>query len=86
MRMAGLGFGRKALMALAGTVAGGAGITALALDSTVKADDLPMHPPRVKWPHSGLADSFDHKSIRRGYQVYKQVMSSSIMIIIPNRN
>jgi cytochrome c1 len=25
------------------------------------------------WSHSGLLDSYDHASIRRGYQVYKQV-------------
>ncbi|KAI8468477.1 MAG: ubiquinol:cytochrome c oxidoreductase cytochrome c1, mitochondrial [Monoraphidium minutum] len=28
------------------------------------------------WSHSGLLDSYDHGSIRRGYQVYKQVCAA----------
>ncbi|KIY99740.1 ubiquinol-cytochrome c reductase cytochrome c1 subunit [Monoraphidium neglectum] len=28
------------------------------------------------WSHSGLLDSYDHASIRRGYQVYKQVCAA----------
>ena len=45
---------------------------ALALDESVKAD-LSLHPPHLPWSHKGHIDSLDHASIRRGYQVYKQV-------------
>ena len=48
---------------------------AYALDESVKAD-LHLHPPSLKWSHSGYIDSLDHASIRRGYQVYKQVCSA----------
>jgi ubiquinol-cytochrome c reductase cytochrome c1 subunit len=74
--MAGLGLGRKALKAFGTAIVGGGAITALALDRTVKADDLILHPPKARWPHSGLNDSYDHASIRRGYQVYKQVCAA----------
>ncbi|XP_065676010.1 cytochrome c1, heme protein, mitochondrial isoform X2 [Hydra vulgaris] len=37
------------------------------------AESLSLHPPKHRWSHSGLLDSLDHASIRRGYQVYKQV-------------
>ena len=46
---------------------------ALALDDSVKAD-LTLHAPSLPWSHSGHLDSLDHASIRRGYQVYKQVL------------
>merc|ERR1711974_515309 len=45
------------------------------LDQSVKAD-LTLHPPHLHWTHSGLIDSLDHASIRRGYQVYKQVCAA----------
>ncbi len=48
---------------------------AYALDESVKAD-LMLHPPKLPWSHSGHMDSFDHNSIRRGYQVYKQVCAA----------
>merc|ERR1712095_93988 len=54
---------------------GGAAGLAYALDESVKAD-LHLHPPSLKWSHSGYIDSLDHASIRRGYQVYKQVCSA----------
>ena len=46
---------------------------ALALDDSVKAD-LTLHAPALPWSHNGHLDSLDHASIRRGYQVYKQVL------------
>ena len=45
---------------------------ALALDDSVKAD-LALHAPALPWSHNGHFDSLDHASIRRGYEVYKQV-------------
>ena len=48
---------------------------AYTLDESVKAD-LSIHPPKLPWNHKGYMDSLDHESIRRGYQVYKQVCSA----------
>ncbi|KAH8071800.1 cytochrome C1 family-domain-containing protein [Cristinia sonorae] len=35
-----------------------------------------LHPPEYPWSHSGWLDSFDHASIRRGYQVYREVCAA----------
>jgi len=35
-----------------------------------------LHPPAYPWPHRGWLDSFDHASLRRGYQVYREVCAS----------
>ena len=48
---------------------------AIILDTKVKAE-LSIHPPKLPWNHKGPLDSLDHGSIRRGYQVYKQVCSA----------
>ncbi|XP_005986790.1 cytochrome c1, heme protein, mitochondrial [Latimeria chalumnae] len=68
--------GKKVALSTLGVLAaGGAGI-ALALHHSVKADDLELHPPVYPWSHSGLLSSLDHASVRRGYQVYKQVCAA----------
>ncbi|XP_062426746.1 cytochrome c1, heme protein, mitochondrial [Rhea pennata] len=68
--------GRKvALGALGAVAAGGAGL-ALALHAAVSAGELEMHPPSFPWSHGGMLSSLDHRSLRRGYQVYKQVCSA----------
>ncbi|CAH1778783.1 unnamed protein product [Owenia fusiformis] len=64
-----------ALGAIGALAAGGTGM-AIALNSTVTAGELVLHPPKLPWSHSGPLDSFDHGSIRRGYEVYKQVCSA----------
>jgi ubiquinol-cytochrome c reductase cytochrome c1 subunit len=43
-----------------------------ALDETVKAD-MSLHPAKLPWNHLGMFDALDHSSVRRGYEVYKQV-------------
>jgi len=55
----------------------GASVTTMTaiLDNKVKAE-LSIHPPKLPWSHKGHLDSLDHSSIRRGYQVYKQVCSA----------
>jgi len=73
--MAGLGLAKKVGLTALGLGTGGAAGLAYALDESVKAD-LHLHPPSLKWSHSGYIDSLDHASIRRGYQVYKQVCSA----------
>uniref|UniRef100_A0A0W0FXG5 quinol--cytochrome-c reductase n=1 Tax=Moniliophthora roreri TaxID=221103 RepID=A0A0W0FXG5_MONRR len=38
--------------------------------------DEGLHPPKYPWSHGGWFDSFDHASIRRGYQVYREVCAA----------
>ncbi|XP_073325135.1 cytochrome c1, heme protein, mitochondrial [Pagrus major] len=66
---------KVALTTLGVVTAGGAGL-ALMLHQSVKASDLELHPPNYPWSHAGPLSSLDHASIRRGYQVYKQVCSA----------
>jgi len=73
--MAGLVLGKKVAIATMGTLFGGGSALALALDDSVKAD-LTLHAPALPWSHNGHFDSLDHASIRRGYEVYKQVCSA----------
>ncbi|KDQ61590.1 hypothetical protein JAAARDRAFT_31051 [Jaapia argillacea MUCL 33604] len=40
------------------------------------AADEGLHPPAYPWSHKGIFDTFDHASIRRGFQVYREVCSS----------
>jgi len=70
-----LGAGKKAALAALGAFSGVGAAVAYKLDQSVKAD-LTLHPPHLTWSHSGLIDSLDHTSIRRGYQVYKQVCAA----------
>ncbi len=65
---------RIGLVALGAAATGGSAL-AMAIDSEVKAE-LVLHPPQLKWSHKGVMSSLDHKSIRRGYQVYKMVCSA----------
>ncbi|CAL9704008.1 unnamed protein product [Knipowitschia caucasica] len=68
--------GRKVALTTVGVLtAGGAGL-ALALHQSVKASDLELHPPQYPWSHAGPLSALDHASVRRGYQVYKQVCSA----------
>jgi cytochrome c1 len=57
------------MFAGAGAAAIGAGThVALAIDEA----EFGLHPPAYPWSHDGLFSSYDHSSIRRGYQVYQQ--------------
>jgi len=58
-----------------GAIAGVGGAVAWKLDEEVRAD-LVLHPPSLPWSHGGMIDSLDHDSVRRGYQVYKQVCAA----------
>ncbi|XP_061463196.1 cytochrome c1, heme protein, mitochondrial isoform X2 [Rhineura floridana] len=74
--LTGLSRGRKvALTTLGVLTAGGAGL-ALALHTAVSAGELELHPPKYPWSHRGMLSSLDHSSVRRGYQVYKEVCSA----------
>ncbi|CAB4387337.1 hypothetical protein RhiirA5_362108 [Rhizophagus irregularis] len=39
-------------------------------------EDEGLHSPSYPWPHFGPFNTFDHASIRRGYQVYREVCST----------
>jgi len=67
------GFGYK-MAATAGLSAFAlAGLTTVAYSDEAEHG---LHPAKLPWGHSGLFCSFDHASIRRGYQVYKEVCST----------
>jgi len=70
-----LSAGKKAALAGLGIFTGVGGAVVFKLDQEVKAG-LILHPPKLNWSHNGIFDSLDHASIRRGYQVYKEVCSS----------
>lgn len=38
--------------------------------------DEGLHPAEYPWSHKGWMNSFDHASIRRGYQVYREVCAA----------
>lgn len=67
-------FAKRAAQATAVVaVAGTAGAATL---MTVSANDSVVHPVQMPWVHGGFFDSYDHASLRRGHQVYKEVCSS----------
>ncbi len=57
-------------------VAGAATVGVAVLATPVLATELVVHPTKLDWPHHGALSSFDHGSLRRGYQVYKQVCAA----------
>ncbi|XP_066288540.1 cytochrome c1, heme protein, mitochondrial-like [Branchiostoma lanceolatum] len=73
-----MSMGKKVLFGTLGAVtAGGAGLLgALHYSTTVHAGELELHPPKFPWSHNGLFNALDHGSIRRGYQVYKEVCAA----------
>lgn len=67
---------KKSLYAAMGVAAGGIGALMFALDQSVKAYDWPCHPPHYPWTHKPLLGALDHASIRRGFEVYRNVCSA----------
>ncbi|KAK9764763.1 cytochrome c1 [Basidiobolus ranarum] len=58
---------------------GGAGLGIyLHFNSTIYSDaaDEGLHPPSYPWVHNSPFSTFDHASIRRGYQVYQEVCAA----------
>ncbi|CAG8600889.1 6959_t:CDS:2 [Paraglomus occultum] len=60
----------------AATVAGGIGYYVYANPVHANLADEGLHPPAYPWSHKPIWATFDHASIRRGYQVYKEVCST----------
>jgi len=69
---------KKFMMAFsaAGAVGSGAFMAALNMNPPTVSANERVKPPSLTWPHSGLFNAYDHHSLRRGYQVYKQVCSA----------
>jgi len=57
-------------------LAAGAGISAAAFAGAVVASDVVLIPPKYAWSHEGILGAYDHNSLRRGYQVYKDVCAT----------
>ncbi|EAT36007.1 AAEL011871-PA [Aedes aegypti] len=64
------------LATAAGIAVGGAGALLYALEQSVAASGTEVHPPELPWSHKGVFNSLDHASVRRGYEVYKQVCAA----------
>lgn len=56
-------------------VLAGAAASGVALAATANASSNVLQPAKYPWNHSGPLDAYDRASVRRGYQVYKQVCS-----------
>ncbi|KAH0946946.1 hypothetical protein HN011_001226 [Eciton burchellii] len=67
---------RKVLLTCLGVTAGGISAFIYALDSSVRASDLVAHPPTYKWDFYGWFNALDHSSMRRGWEVYKNVCAA----------
>ncbi|KYN31473.1 Cytochrome c1, heme protein, mitochondrial [Trachymyrmex septentrionalis] len=67
---------RKMLLTCLGVTAGGISAFIYALDSSVRAGELIAHPPTYKWDFYGWFNSLDHASMRRGWEVYKNVCAA----------
>ncbi|XP_030372333.1 cytochrome c1, heme protein, mitochondrial [Scaptodrosophila lebanonensis] len=66
----------KKLIGAVGAITGGVGALLFALEQSVEASGTEVHSPAQPWTHRGLFSSLDHQSVRRGYEVYKQVCSA----------
>ncbi|XP_071540701.1 cytochrome c1, heme protein, mitochondrial [Panulirus ornatus] len=71
-----MAFARKAVLGALGVIGGSAAGIVYALNQSVKASELELHTVKFPWPHSGIFSSLDHASIRRGYEVYKNVCAA----------
>ncbi|KAK6018551.1 hypothetical protein OSTOST_15858, partial [Ostertagia ostertagi] len=59
----------------AGLAVAGGGLI-YALENSVHASEEAVHPFKLPWSHRGALESFDIASVRRGYEVYKQVCAA----------
>jgi len=54
----------------------GIGAGAVAAGSVVFASEDSLQPPYLPWNHLGYFEGYDHASMRRGFEVYRQVCST----------
>jgi ubiquinol-cytochrome c reductase cytochrome c1 subunit len=67
---------QQKLLTWLGFFAGGSGALIYALEKSIQANSGEAHPPHHPWNHNGLIASLDHSSVRRGYEVYKNVCAA----------
>lgn len=67
---------RKAIVGVLGIGSAVGLAVGIALEKSVHAEVDYIHPPKLPWSHKGMFQSLDHASMRRGYQVYKQVCAA----------
>jgi len=48
----------------------------IGIERSVQAGEMQAHAPHLPWSHGGFIDALDHTSVRRGYEVYKQVCAA----------
>lgn len=73
---AGTATGRKVLYSLLGTAGVASAGVLYALENSLSASELVSKPPKYDWPWGNFITSYDAASIRRGYEVYKQVCAA----------
>ncbi|KAJ8686341.1 hypothetical protein QAD02_022135 [Eretmocerus hayati] len=66
----------KIVLSFLGVAAGGIGALIFSLEKSVSAVEIIAHPPHNHWSFTGLFKSLDHASMRRGWEVYKNVCSA----------
>lgn len=62
--------------ALAGITASGLLYAESLTANAMTAAEHGLHSPEFDWPQNGPFSTFDHASIRRGYQVYREVCAA----------
>ena len=62
--------------ALAGITASGLLYSESLTANAMTAAEHGLHSPEFDWPQNGPFETFDHASIRRGYQVYREVCAA----------
>lgn len=70
-----MSFAKKAAVAAGVTVAVGAGAY-FAVPRVYAGGALGVHPAKYPWDHDAWNKIYDHASLRRGFQVYKEVCSA----------
>jgi len=59
-----------------GVLAGSGTSLIYALENSIHASNDAAHVPKQKWNHNGWFDTLDHASVRRGWEVYKNVCAA----------
>jgi len=75
-RFSRLSRGQKWLLTSLGLIGLSGGALIYALEQACVGSELQVHPTPLPWSHKGPISSFDHASLRRGYEVYKTLCAS----------
>ncbi len=66
----------KIMISKAAIPLGLAGLASMKMSKTAKCSEDSLHPLDYGWTQDGAYSSYDYKSVRRGFQVYRQVCAS----------